>query len=62
MDTREAAVACCLNKWTEIIRECHNSGQTVRAWCAEHDIKESAYFYWLNKGIPTTIDTPTVFR
>lgn len=49
MDTREATRKYRLNKWTEIIRECRGSGQTVSAWCAEHDINPKSYYYWLRR-------------
>ena len=38
MNTREVTKNYRLNQWTEIIRECRSSGQTVKAWCADHDI------------------------
>lgn len=38
-----------LNQWMEIIRECRSSGQTVSAWCAEHDINPKSYYYWLKR-------------
>ena len=38
-----------LNQWTEIIRECRSSSQSVRSWCIEHDIDEKRYYYWLRK-------------
>jgi hypothetical protein len=35
-----------LAHWADQIRECHNSGMTVRAWCAANNIGEKKYFYW----------------
>ena len=35
-----------LKQWTSIIRECHTSGMTVKAWCLENDINEKQYYYW----------------
>jgi transposase-like protein len=32
-----------------IIRECRSSGQTVAAWCAEHNINQKSYYYWLKR-------------
>lgn len=57
MDTREPAAAFRLNKWMQIIQECRSSGKTIKEWCAEHDIKESAYFYWQNKVRIKACDT-----
>lgn len=49
MATREAAKAYRLNQWTQIIRECHSSSQTVKVWCAEHDIDPKKCYYWLSQ-------------
>lgn len=49
MNTREVAKQYRLNKWTEIVRECRSSGQTISAWCADHDINPKSYYYWLRK-------------
>ena len=49
MDTREVARQYRLQQWTEIIRECRSSGQTVSAWCAEHHINVKSYYYWLKR-------------
>lgn len=49
MTTREATKAYRINQWTQIIRECRSSAQTVKVWCAEHDIDPKKYYYWLNQ-------------
>lgn len=49
MSIREATKQYRLSKWTEIIRECLSSGQTVNVWCAEHGIKPHSYYYWLKR-------------
>ncbi|MDA8220762.1 IS66 family insertion sequence element accessory protein TnpB [Desulfosporosinus sp.] len=49
MDTREATRNYRLNQWTEIVRECRSSGQTVAVWCAENSIKLRNYYYWLKQ-------------
>ena len=49
MDSREVTRQYRLNQWTEIIRECRSSGQTISAWCAEHNINVKSYYYWLRK-------------
>lgn len=38
-----------MSQWVETIRECRSSGQTVKAWCAEHDINTKSYYYWLKR-------------
>ncbi len=49
MNTREVTQKYRLNQWTEIIRECRSSGQTVSKWCADHDINPKSYYYWLRR-------------
>jgi hypothetical protein len=49
LDTREVTHMYRLNKWTEIIRECRSSGQTVSSWCADHNINPKSYYYWLKR-------------
>jgi transposase-like protein len=49
LNTREVTQKYRLSQWTEIIRECRSSGQTVSAWCADHDINPKSYYYWLRR-------------
>ncbi len=49
MDTREVTNQYRFNQWTEIVRQCLSSGQTVAVWCAENNIKPASYYYWLRK-------------
>lgn len=35
-----------LKKWTQIVEECRNSGQTAKAWCEENNINIKTYYYW----------------
>ncbi|MDD2497390.1 MAG: transposase [Desulfitobacteriaceae bacterium] len=49
MNTREVTSKYRFNQWTEIIRECRSSGQTISAWCAEHNINPKTYYYWLRR-------------
>lgn len=37
------------NQWSQQIADCQSSGQTVRAWCAEHGVNIKSYYYWLRK-------------
>lgn len=36
-----------LSHWTSIIQECQSSGQSIAAWCKEHNVKPYTYYYWL---------------
>lgn len=47
MTAREATRAYRINQWTQIIRQCRNSGQTVKAWCEENGVDSKRYYYWL---------------
>jgi transposase-like protein len=49
LNTREVTKSFRLNQWTEIIRECRGSGQTVSAWCNDHGINPKSYYYWLRR-------------
>lgn len=61
-------------QWTNTIRECQASNQTVAAWCDEHDVSIKSYYYWLRKLRMSTIqksstslaeiseDRPAVFK
>jgi hypothetical protein len=49
MTTREITHQYRLSQWTEIIRECRSSGQTVISWCDERNINVKSYYYWLKK-------------
>lgn len=49
MNTREATRKYRLSQWTEIIREYRGSGQTVSAWCNDHNINSKSYYYWLRR-------------
>jgi len=35
-----------LQKWTQVVEECRNSGQTAVSWCAERNINIKTYYYW----------------
>lgn len=35
-----------MRQWIESIRECRNSGKTVKTWCAEQGVNETSFYYW----------------
>lgn len=49
MDVQKVSTEYRFNYWTEIIKECRNSGQTVNSWCEEHNVNVKSYYYWLRK-------------
>lgn len=67
MTTREATKNYRINQWTQIIRECRSSGQTVKVWCAEQGIDPKKYYYWLSQvrkaatqALPTTTNDSSI--
>ena len=49
MNIREITKQHRLKQWMEIIRECRSSGQTISAWCSEHNVNHKSYYYWLKR-------------
>jgi transposase-like protein len=49
LDSREVVQKYRLNQWAAIIRECRSSGQTVAAWCKDHNVNLKSYYYWLKR-------------
>ena len=50
-------------QWTQIIRECQNSGLSNKEYCRQQGISEKTYYYWLRKlrseaaeGIPQIVE------
>ena len=59
-------------QWLGIIKERQDSGLTVKAWCRQNNIRQSAYYYWLrriresacSKYLPETqsgLQSPVIF-
>lgn len=38
-----------LQQWGNTVKECRNSGKSVKSWCAEHHINIKTYYYWQKK-------------
>ena len=49
MNTRKIAEEYRLQQWAGIIKECKESGLSVREYCKYKKIKENKYFYWQKK-------------
>ena len=49
MDVQKVSTEYRFNYWTEIIKECRDSGQTANFWCKEHNVNVKSYYYWLRK-------------
>ncbi len=35
-----------LSQWADVIRDRKASGQSITAYCSEHNISRNSYFYW----------------
>jgi hypothetical protein len=35
-----------LQKWSRIVKECRNSGKTIKVCCAENNINVKTYYHW----------------
>lgn len=43
---RDLALEKC---WRDRIKECRQSGLSVKAWCQQNGLKSSAYYYWVKR-------------
>ena len=49
MNTRKYTAEYRLKKWAAIIKECRESGLSVKAYCANTGFHPNTYFYWQKK-------------
>jgi hypothetical protein len=49
-----------LQKWTQIVEECRNSGETAVKWCAENDINIKTYYYWQRRVLKAVCNELTI--
>lgn len=45
------------NLWAARVEEFRMSGQSVPAWCTDHDLKPHQLRYWLRKKVRTSSET-----
>jgi putative transposase len=38
-----------LSGWLPIIKECRNSGMSVKNWCEQNNVNEKRFYYWQRK-------------
>lgn len=38
-----------LSQWLPIIKECRNSGMSVKDWCEQNNVNEKRFYYWQRK-------------
>ncbi|RNC27930.1 MAG: hypothetical protein AWM53_02096 [Candidatus Dichloromethanomonas elyunquensis] len=38
-----------MEQWMPLIKECQDSGMSVKSWCRQNNVTESAYYYWLKQ-------------
>ena len=49
MTVREMKHDLLAKQWRSMIIECRQSGSSVAAWCAEHQVNKSTYYKWERK-------------
>ncbi len=49
MDTQVAATNLKLKNWALTIKDCRDSGLSVKAYCHQHGISKDTYYYWFGK-------------
>lgn len=45
MTNKEAVQAVQMQQWSEMVRECQDSGMSVKSWCAAKEMSRNTYFY-----------------
>ena len=70
MTTREAKHAIRLQEWSQMVRDCQESGLTVNEWCKQNDLKPTCYYYRLaqlrkeildqNKLMPSSVQEASI--
>ncbi|KAF5077757.1 hypothetical protein DSECCO2_147940 [anaerobic digester metagenome] len=38
-----------MEQWTQLIQNQQASGMSIKAWCQQTQIKETSYYYWLER-------------
>ena len=57
MSTRKTTREYRISQWFPIIKACHDSGMSVRAWCKQNDVDEKRFYYWQNILRKTATET-----
>ena len=42
--------------WRDIIKDCQESGQSIRSYCLRRGISEGAFHYWLHRHLSTVLN------
>jgi len=62
MDVQKATHEIRLQQWIGIIKECRDSGKTVKNWCEENGISEKSYFYWQRRAREAACQELTAYQ
>ena len=46
MEAQKTAHEYRMHHWIEKIRQCRNSGMTIKAFCQSQDLNIKSYYYW----------------
>ena len=49
MNIRKVTNEYRTHQWMSIVKECHDSRMSVRAWCKEQGVNEKSFYYWQQK-------------
>jgi hypothetical protein len=49
MDTRKVAAEYRLSHWAQFIRECKESGLSIKTFCENAKVHQNVYYYWQRK-------------
>lgn len=49
-------------EWMDIIQECRSSGMSDKAWCAEHHIQPSKFYYHIRRLRSKACEIPAVSK
>jgi hypothetical protein len=54
MDVQKLTHEVRLQQWGRTVKDCRNSGKSVKSWCAENNINIKTYYYWQRKVCQST--------
>jgi len=43
-------------RWRDIIKDCQESGQSIRFYCLRRGISEGAFHYWLHRHLSAALN------
>lgn len=62
MSAKDSTREYRLAQWLPIVKECRNSGLSVKHWCEQNNVNEKRFYYWqrkLREAATESLPTPT---